>query len=213
MDGDLIDSSKVQRTLDLARTANNQQNPDQAIALITKLGIYGDEVGFEKAWAESRLILAEAYGAKGQPVAATFFEDALDLLSHLPSVQIELQVRGHEHFGDYLCRFAKRPSLARPHYENAKSGVVQLRLEEDSARIQLKLEMIELQMDQSPELENFRNLKRVSKGYTSSEQLAAWFHHKGSASQHSQGLTFARNRGQVGEAYFKNLLDMVRMKR
>ncbi len=214
MNDDPIDRGKIQRILDLARAANNQQNPDQAIALIGKLGLDGSEEGLEREWAESRLILAEAYTAKGDQLAETLFEETFELLAQFSIPQVIPEIRAHEHFGDYLRRFAKRPSLARQHYDNAKAKAVDLHMEEDSARIQLKIETIELAMDQSPEAANFATLKRVAKqwGYTCAEQLAAWLHHKGQAVRHDQGLTFARNREQAGEQYFKYLLDMVRMK-
>jgi hypothetical protein len=211
---DPIASGKVQRILDLARAANNQQNPEQAIALIRSLELDGSQVRLERERVESRLILAEAYTAKGNQLADALFEETFELLSRLSIPEVTLEIRSHEHFADYLRCFAKRPSLARQHYEYAKVRAVNLRMEEDSARIQLKIETIELGMDQSPEAGNFATLKRVAKqgGYTCAEQLAAWLNHKGQAAHHDRGLAFARNRGQAGEQYFKYLLDMVRMK-
>jgi hypothetical protein len=205
---------KIHRILNLARGANNQQNPDQAIALIRKIELDGAEEGFEQEWAESRLILAEAYTAKGDPLSESLFEETFELLKQLKSPEIALEFRAHEHFGDYLRRFAKRPSLARQEFEAAKARVLELRSAEDSARIQLKLESIALEMDKSPETENFVTLKHTAKelGYTCAEQFAAWLYHKGQAAEHNQGLRFARNKARAGEAYFKYLLEMVRMK-
>src|SRR4029077_17929640 len=214
MNDDPIDVEKIRRILHLAKAANNQQNPDQAIALIETLRLAESE-GLEKDWADSQLILAEAYTAKGDQLAETLFEETFELLAQFSPPEITLEIRAHEHFGDYLRRFAKRPSLAHEPYEHAKSRAVDLHIcAEDIARIQLKIEAIELAMDQSPEAENFASLKRVAKkwGYTCAEQLAAWLHHKGQADDHDQGLRFARNREQAGEQYFKYLLDMVRMK-
>jgi len=214
MNDDSFEKSKILRILDLARAANNQQNPDQAIALIGKLGLDVAELALERERAEARLILAEAYTAKGDPLAETLFEETFELLSHLSIQQTTLEIRAHEHFGDYLRCFAKRPSLARQHYENAKAKAVDLHMEEDIARIQLKIETIELAMDKSPEAANLATLKRVAKqwGFTCAEQLAAWLHHKGEVTRQDQGLRFARNKGQSDERYFKYLLDMVRMK-
>lgn len=203
---------RIERTLELARAAINQQNPDRAIALVDALSLRGGEEGFERYWAESRLVLAEAYAAKGDFAAESLFEEALELIRVLPDAEEPLEVRVHEHFGDYLRCFAKRPSLARQNYEIAKRKAIGLRTQEDSARIQLKLEMIELTMDSSPELENFKTLKRVAKevGCTFSEQLAAWLQHRGEAGQQEQGLRFARNKGVAGEQYFKHLLGVIR---
>jgi len=209
-----IDPGKIRRILDLARAANNQQNPDQAIAFTDTLPLRGGEEGFEREWAEARLLLAESYTAKGSQLAETLFEEVFELLAQLPTPDATFELRAHEHYGDYLRRFAKFPSKARCQFEIAKTKAVDLRMEQDSARVQLKLETIELEMDKSPELENFATLKRIAKqwGHTWTEQLAAWLHYKGQAAQHEQGLKFARNKGQASEQYFKYLLDMVRMK-
>jgi len=208
------DSGKIHRTLELARCANNQQNPDQAVALIEKIGLDGAQDGLESEWAESRLILAEAYAAKGNQFAESLFEESLELLRQLAVPEIALELRAHEHLGDYLRRFARRPSMARREYDIAKARAVDLKLDEDSARIQLKLEAIELEMDKNPDLENFGTLKHVAKeyGYTFTEQLAAWLHHKGQSPHYGQSLKFARNKARAGEQYFKYLLDMVRIK-
>lgn len=45
------DIAKVERTLELARAAVNQQNPDRAMALVDTLGLVGGEEGFERHWA------------------------------------------------------------------------------------------------------------------------------------------------------------------
>lgn len=209
-----FDREKILRILDLAKTANNQQKPDQAIALIEKIGIRSGDDGLETEWAESRLVLAEAYAAKGHQLSETLFEDVFGLLKKLSKRDPHLMIRAHEHYGGYLQQFAGRPSLAREHFEGAKAVALELRSDEDSARVQLKLELIDLTMDKSPELDNFKTFKRVAhqSGCTSTEQLAAWCHHKGQACSYDQGLRFARNRGQAGDQYFKQLLDMVRKK-
>ena len=206
------DTAKVERTLELARAAVNQQNPDRAMALVDTLGFVGGEEGFERHWAESRLVLAEAYASKGDSAAEALFEEALESIKALPQPDESLDVRAHEHFGDYLRCFAQRPSLARQNYEIAKKKAIGLRTQEDSARIQLKIETIDLTMDQSPELENFKTLKRVAKevGCTFAEQLAVWVQHKGESGQHERGLRFARNRGAASEQSVKHLLNMIR---
>jgi len=188
-----MDAEKAQRTLELARAAINRQQPDQAIALVGTLRLHGDEEGFERYWAESRLLLAEAYLSKGDPSAEALFDETFALLAQLPQPEITLEIRANEHWGDYLRCFVKRPSLARPYYEIAKRRSVELRMDEDSARIQLKIEAIELAMDNSSEIENFKTLKRVAKQgeYTARDQLAAWLHHKGDLNNIEQGLQFA----------------------
>ena len=209
-----FDPEKIRRILELAKCANNQQDPDRAIALVSSSGLDGSQTGLEKEWIESRLILAEAYTAKGSSLAEPMFEETVELLKRSEIEDVAIESRVHEHFGDYLRRFAKRPSLARQEYEIAKSKILQLKLDEDSARVQLKLESIELDMDKSPELENFVTFKRVAKrlGCTCAQQLVAWLSHKGQIAQHQDGLRFARSKAKAGEAYFEHILERVRMK-
>jgi len=152
--------------------------------------------------------------SKGDPSAEGLFEEAFLLLKELPQPVVTLEIRANEHWGDYMRCFVRRPSLARQHYEIAKRRSVELHMEEDSARIQLKIEAIELAMDDSSETENFKTLKRVARQgeYTARDQLAAWLHHKGDLSYIGQGLRFARNRMVAGDAYFRHLLEIVRQK-
>ena len=182
--------------------------------MVDSLRLRGDEEGFERHWAETRLLLAEAYSAKGDPSAEGLFEETFALLAQLPQPEATLEIRANEHWGDYLRCFVKRPSLARPYYENAKRRSVELHMHEDSARIQMKIEAIELSMDNSSQVDNFKTLKRVAThgGYTAREQLAAWLHHKGDLGNIEQGLKFARNRTVASDLYFRHLLDVVRQK-
>jgi len=206
------DFGKIRRILDLARTAINQQNPDKAIALLSNLPFDEGQSGLEREWAEVRLILAEAYASKGHPVSESLFEEVFDLLKALPTSEPTFELRAQEHFADYLRCFARRPSQALPHFEQAKRLAVGLYLEEDTARIQLKIASIQLSMDQSPDREYFTALKHAAKGRPHTDQLAAWLLHRGTSSDQQRGLKFARS-SDAKEAYFTYLLDMVRMKR
>jgi hypothetical protein len=207
MSEDSTELGRIERGLELARAAVNQQNPDRAITLVNSLHLADNAGGLERQWAESRLILAEAYAATGDVAAEALFEEALELVRALPQVDHSLEVRVYEHWGDYLGCFAMRRSLALQKYETAKKKAIALRTGEDSARIQLKIEMIELTMDGSPELDNFKTLKRAGKqtGCTSSELLAVWVQHKGEISQHQAGLRYARNKTAASEQYFIHL--------
>src|SRR5437016_2126837 len=119
------DAGKIQRTLELARNAVNTGKPDRAIELVSSLGLDGEQDGFERFWAESRLILAEAYMAKRNPVAETFFEEALASIVGLPERDSLLEQRANEHYADYLCNFVGCRSKSRPKYDLAKQFAVE----------------------------------------------------------------------------------------
>ncbi len=112
MNEDLAELERIDRALELARAAVNQQNPDRAITLVNNLHLVENEAVLGRQWAESRLILAEAYAAKGDVAAEALFEEAMELIRALPELDDSLEIRVYEHLGDYLCCFAKRRSLA-----------------------------------------------------------------------------------------------------
>ena len=60
--------------LDLARAEINRLQPDKAIQYVRELGIEPDSVS-RTLWIESQLVLAEAYLAKGDVAAESFFLD------------------------------------------------------------------------------------------------------------------------------------------
>lgn len=209
-----LDIGKIQRTLELARNAINAGKPDGAIELVGSLGLDGEQDGFERFWAESRLILAEAYMAKRKAVAETFFEEALASIVSLPERNSLLEQRANEHYADYLSNFVGCRSKARPRYDLAKQFAVENHLDEDIARIQLKIELLELTIDGHAELENFRMFKGLAErgGFTHQDQLATWVQYKGSLPEAFRGLKFARKKNEVSPQYFLSLLESVKVK-
>jgi len=205
------DSSKWRRILDLARGHINAQRPDDALELLRALRKDVDVPDEGPLAAECRILLAEAYGAKGDPAADVFFPEALELVDRLENKRPDLELRANEHFGDYLFSFAGRRSQAQDYYKEAKQAAVLQRLNEDSARIQLKLIHTALWTDDDG-LDNFSTFKRAaSRGHFTYEvKLAAWlqFAENGSASQ--SGLRYARKKAVVPEEYFSHLLESVR---
>lgn len=53
-------------------------------------------------------MLAEAFGAKGDPVAGALFSEALNIIVRLEQRHAELEMRANEHFADYLVKFSAR---------------------------------------------------------------------------------------------------------
>ncbi len=209
-----LDAGKIQRTLELARNAVNTGKPDSAIELVSSLGLDGDQEGFERFWADSRLVLAEAYMAKRNGVAETFFEEALAAIAALPERDPLLEQRANEHYADYLSNFVGCRSKARPRYDLAKQLAVENHLDEDIARIQLKIELLELTIDGHVELENFQMFKGLAErgGFTHQDQLATWMQYKGILPEAFRGLKFARKKNEVSPQYFLSLLESVKVK-
>lgn len=209
-----LDAEKIQRNLELARNAINGGKPDRAIELISCLGLDGEQEGFERFWAESRLVLAEAYMAKRNAVAETYFEETRAAIRNLPEKYLPLELRANEHYADYLSNFVGCRSKARPLYDLAKHLAVTNRMDEDVARIQLKIELLELTIDNHPELENFQLFKSEAErgGFIYQYQLAAWMQYKGALPETFQGLRFARKKNSVPPQYFRSLLESVKVK-
>jgi hypothetical protein len=209
-----LDAGKIQRTLELARNAVNTGKPDSAIELVSSLGLDGEQEGFERFWADSRLVLAEAYMAKRNAVAETFFEEALASIASLPEKDPLLEQRANEHYADYLSNFVGCRSKARPKYDLAKQLAVENHSDEDIARIQLKIELLELTIDGHVELGNFQVFKGVAErgGFRHQDQLAAWMQYKGTLPEAFRGLKFARKKNEVSPQYFISLLESVKVK-
>lgn len=167
--------------------------------------------------ANHSLLVAEALAAKAlrnDDSAASFFEEALQQIANLPSRKLELEMRAHESYGQYLMSALHRCSAARMHLEAAKAIAVQWNLRERTAEIQLKLIRIDLEADKDPQLLNFGTLRRVASSgdQTPEEELAAWNQHLGLAGKISGSVRYARNEQSASEAYFRNLLDSVRLR-
>jgi hypothetical protein len=202
----------LRHILDSARKEINRQNAPLAMEYLDSIRHELEELGEGPLWAEHRLLLAEAEGAKGDPAAESLFEEALERIVNLPDTRSDMELRAREHFGDYLLCFAHRPSLAQPQYERAKIIAIESRLFEEGAHISLKLIRVHLEIDHDEELANYKIFRGVAskRGYTHQVQLAGWTVHTGNMGKQQVGMRFARQRTVASEEYFINLLESVR---
>lgn len=102
-----------EHVVELAKAANNQQNPRLAIQHLISVERVLDTMPETSIWAEHRLVLAEAYGGLGDEAAPSFFEEAIERLDRLAERRPALVLRAREHYADYLIRFPRRLSMAR----------------------------------------------------------------------------------------------------
>jgi hypothetical protein len=210
--------SEIRDNLDLAKREIERGNPYTAIQLLRAMQEEVEEYRGTAPWAEHSLRIAEAFAAKAgrnDDSALSFFGEALERAVNLAERDDSLELHCHLSFGNFLYSTLKRRSDARRHYEAAKQIATRLRLEERIAEIELKIVMIDLEADEDDEKKNFDTLKLVAGqgGYTWSEQLAAWHQHLGQSSVALRGRAFARKEGSASEAYFRSLLQSVRVAR
>jgi hypothetical protein len=205
------ETHRLVRTLELARRKINQQRPDMALELL--FGIQTEIEGLEGTAleAECRLVRAEAHAAMRDQAARAYFGEALELLGRLPEPSLDLQLRAYEHYGDFLLMCHRRSDALRQ-YQKAGEIATGRVWSEDTARIQLKLVGIGLEMDSDPQLGNFRLLRHEADllGCTSQQQLAGWHLHLGKLEDASRGMRFARSGGPASEQYFVDLLKSVK---
>lgn len=146
-------------------------------------------------WAELSLTMAESFSGDNKAEAETYFNEALERIGSITDTPLQLLLRVQEHYGIFLFSVAKRPISARPRFVEAKKLAVSNGLREDSARVQLRLLLIDLEADKDPQFGNFKSLRRIAKedGFTSQETLMAWNLHLGLLDDKKQGLRYARN--------------------
>ncbi|HEV1996045.1 MAG TPA: hypothetical protein VGR03_17060 [Candidatus Acidoferrum sp.] len=202
----------LRHLLDLARNENNRQRPDLALGYLQEARSEIERREGEAIWAEHHLLLAEAYAAKCDPAAEPLFEELFDRLRKLPERHPELELLAHEHFADFLVRLDGRRSVARDHFEQARKLAIEENLREESARTELKLTKLHLEMDSDPELPNFKSFRRVAKngGYTYQVQLASWQRHYLGQQGLNKGLRYARKRNVASDGYFADILESVK---
>jgi hypothetical protein len=138
MESDKFSCHEIRRTLDLATNEIRMRNPDRALELIESIRADAEQTGIGALVAEHRLLLAEAFGAKGDPVAEALFSEALNIIVTLDPRHAELEMRANEHFADYLVKFAARPLDAREHILAANRIAIREGLEKESIRLGLK---------------------------------------------------------------------------
>jgi hypothetical protein len=138
MESDKFSRPEIRQTLDLARNEIKLKKPDQALELIESIRDDVEQTGMGALVAEHRLLLAEAFGLKGDRIAESLFSEALDLIARLEQPNAELEMRANEHFADYLLKFAARPLDAREHILAANRVAIREGLENESIRLGMK---------------------------------------------------------------------------
>jgi hypothetical protein len=138
MESDKFSRPEIRQTLDLARTEIKLGKPDQALQLIESIRNDVEQAETGLLVAEYRLLLAEAFGLKGDQAAESLFSEALDLIAKLEQPNAELEMRANEHFADYLIKFAARPLDARKHILAANRVAIREGLENESIRLGMK---------------------------------------------------------------------------
>jgi hypothetical protein len=206
------DNPSLRHFLDLARNEINRQHPDLALGYLQQIRSEIEDLEGRPIWAEHHLLLAEAYAAKCDAVAESLFEEVFERLPSLQGKLPRLELLAHEHFGDLLLHLAGRRSVARDHFEEAKKIAIKENLREENSRIELKLTNIYLEMDNDPEIPNFKSFRRVANngGYTYQVQLASWQRHYMGQQQLSVGLRHARKRNLASDEYFADILESVK---
>jgi hypothetical protein len=132
-------------TLQIARAEVIRLRPHVALEHLRTILRNTEDMPGTSVWAEHQLIYAGALAATGDEASELEFERALERIRNLPTRDIQLEMRAHEDFADFLVRFAHRPSLARQHYESARQLAVEHGLHEPSARLQLRIIKIDLE--------------------------------------------------------------------
>lgn len=204
--------AELTRVLHLAAAEVNRQNPGGAHGLLRSIRTGIDGVEGSAEWAEFQLLVAEATAATGEPGASVEFEEALSRIAALSVPRPDLEIRGREHFGDFLVRSMRRRSAAHEHYRQAAELAASAHLWEDRARLMLKLIKLDLEADGDRQLGSFQNFKRAAMELrsTACEQLQAWLSYLDERRRASAGLQAARGAGAASVDYFRGLLARVR---
>ena len=202
------DSQRIRRSLTLARSVIDQQRPHAAHDLLKAVQHDINGLGDPLLVAEYRLLVAEAFAAVRDPAGEYAFQEAIELLRQIDPPPVEVLLRALEHYGNFLYT-AHAPSKARKRYSDACQIATEERFAEDNARLRLKLELIDLETDKSPELQNFQTMKRVAKdrGFTCAAQLQVWLRHLGGIETANHGLRAARKRSVATDRYFEDLFQ------
>lgn len=199
-------------TLEIARAEVIRLRPHVALEHLRTILRDVEDMPETSVWAEHQLIYAGALAATGDPASELEFERALERICNLATRNIELEMRAHEDFADFLVRFPRRPSLARQHYQSARQLAVERGLHEPSARLQLRIIKIDLESDQDPLVPSFRRFMKLSAelNCTDQERLQAWILYSGDSQKTKRGLRAARHGSMPSDEYFRGLLASVR---
>jgi hypothetical protein len=212
---DSVGLKRVRVTLDMARREINRGNIELALQSLRQIKDEMDPLVGTIEWIEFSLTTGEAFLALRSAAAGSHLLDAGERMDKLSDCPPDLEMRVYERLGDFYATVVpKQLGLAREYLAHAKRAALELRVEDLTARIDLKILALDIKIDRHPEGENFRTLRRVGKadGYTEAEQLIAWSFHAGNSGESRNGLRFARGISSASEEYFRDLLRSVRMK-
>ncbi len=203
---------ELRHTLDLARTEIQRLRPFVALAHLNSIQARVEARPHTSISAEHRLLYAGVLAATGDEGAESEFRQALQDILDLPTRDIGLELRAHEDFGNYLRRFTRLRTLAREQYQLAKKLAVECKLFEDSARFELDIVSLDLEINQDPRLGCFGRFKKIATqlGSTFKQQLRAWFVFCGESGEQGSRLVAARKRSEPPDGYFRGLLESVK---
>jgi len=212
--GTVTDLERIRHVLRLAQRQINQQQPDLAIESLRR--IKDDVEGFPDTpeWVEHPLLLGEAFTAKHSKAAKSFLQDAEQRIARLREPEPDFNFRLHDHLGYYYQEVERKRSRARMHYEQAKNSAVKVGNGELTARTQLRIIHIDLQIDNDPEQGNLKAIRRVARehNFLYEDQLAAWHVHLGELTEGPTSLLYARGFTKRDDQYFFDLLSSVRLR-
>jgi hypothetical protein len=205
---------QMKHTLHLARKAIFELKQSLAFELLRSIQNDVEILPHTSVSAEHQLLYADALALSKTTAdaAESEFRSALQQICDLQVSDVELEMRGHEDYGNYLARFKRLRSRAREQYQSAKRLAVQSTLLEDSSRLELSIIKIDLESDESPQITAFQNFKKAAAelGCTFQEQLAGWMVFSGEFEEQVPTLVAARNAGKTPVDYFRGLLKSIK---
>ena len=201
---------RIRHALRLARRQVDQGNPkpDLAQEYLRQIKEPIERYPGTIESAEYSLLLAEALIVEHSPAARSFLEEAEQKITTLPGGAPELEVRLYDRLAYFSEKVLRKRGDARDQLKLATAAAVRLGIGELTAHMQLRVIRLDLKIDDSPEVENFRRLRRVGcqHNFTDDEQLMAWYQHCGET-----GPVYARGIQERTEQYFLDLLRSVRV--
>ena len=205
------DDEKLRRILNLARDAIIRLDAIRAVQYLKEIEQAVEDRKGTAIWAEHGLLSAGALAAAGNPAAEAEFEEALQRVLNLTDRDAGLEMRAYDDFAKFLAEFPHRRSRAREYNQSAWKVAVERGLREDSARLQLRITKIDLEIDgDRVGLADLQKLKQAARelGANYQIQLAAWFRHRGES--HETGMLAARGSSAASVDYFKGLLISIK---
>jgi len=206
------EEGKLLRALQLARDEIKRLNPKRAFEYLKTIEPEVDQRIGTRVWAEHKLLFASALAETGNSAAEQEYGEALERIRNLSDRDLDLEMRIYDDFARFLACFQHRRSTAREYNQSAREIALKRGLIEDSARLQLRIVKIDLEIDEDPQKDSFRNLKKAAKelGCSFQNQLAAWVHYCAEDQDAKVGMIAARNKGIASVDYFRGLLTSVK---